>query len=305
MSNPDETPTETGSPATASPGRRERGGRGARRSKRQASATPATPYIVRKIPFYDLLDEETLAKIEDRADQILEEIGMEFRGDEEVLRLWREAGADVDGERVRFPRGLPRSIIDANVRPQFTQHARNPARSVEIGGKSLVFVPAYGPPFVSDLENGRRYASLEDFENFVKLAYQSPSLHHSGGTVCEPVDMPVNKRHLDMVYAHMRYSDKPFMGSVTAPERAEDYRRDVPHPVSARSSSKRTASSPTHQHELAAGARCDHERGAARLRGGQPVRDRDAVHHLRRDGPGHVGRLLWRSPTPKLRPGLP
>ena len=25
-----------------------------------------------------------------------------------------------------------------------------------------------------------------------------------------------------MVYTHMRYSDKPFMGSVTAPERAED-----------------------------------------------------------------------------------
>ncbi|MGI9408981.1 MAG: trimethylamine methyltransferase family protein [Hyphomicrobiaceae bacterium] len=217
MNKPDETPTETGSPA-----RRERGGRGARRSKRQAQSAQSAPYIVRKIPFYDLLDEETLAKIEDRADQILEEIGVEFRDDPEVLRLWREAGADIDGERVRFPRGLPKSIIKASVRPQFTQHARNPARSVEIGGKNLVFVPAYGPPFVSDLENGRRYASLEDFENFVKLAYMSPSLHHSGGTVCEPVDIPVNKRHLDMVYAHMRHSDKPFMGSVTAPERAED-----------------------------------------------------------------------------------
>src|SRR4029453_5928641 len=41
-------------------------------------------------------------------------------------------------------------------------------------------------------------------------------------TVCEPVDVPVNKRHLDMVYAHLRYSDKPFMGSVTAGSRAQD-----------------------------------------------------------------------------------
>src|SRR6201991_4188504 len=49
-----------------------------------------------------------------------------------------------------------------------------------------------------------------------------PGLHHAGGTVCEPVDVPVNKRHLDMVFSHIRYSDKPFMGSVTAPERAED-----------------------------------------------------------------------------------
>src|SRR5918994_1693647 len=63
---------------------------------------------------------------------------------------------------------------------------------------------------------------IEDFRNFVKLAYRAPALHHSGGTVCEPVDVPVNKRHLDMVHAHIRWSDKPFMGSVTHPERAAD-----------------------------------------------------------------------------------
>jgi len=85
-----------------------------------------------------------------------------------------------------------------------------------------VFAPVYGPPFVQNLDDGRRYATIEDFRNFVKLAYMSPAMHHSGGTVCEPVDLPVNKRHLDMVYSHIRYSDKPFMGSVTHPERAAD-----------------------------------------------------------------------------------
>ena len=60
--------------------------------------------------------------------------------------------------------------------------------------------------------------TIEDFENAVKLVYDLPHLHHSGGTVCEPVDVPVNKRHLDMVYAHIKYSDKPYMGSVTAAE---------------------------------------------------------------------------------------
>ena len=93
---------------------------------------------------------------------------------------------------------------------------------MKIGGDATVFAPNYGSPFVHDLDGGRRYATLEDFENFVKLAYATPSIHHSGGTTCEPVDVPVNKRHLDMVYAHLRYSDKPFMGSVTAGERAED-----------------------------------------------------------------------------------
>jgi trimethylamine--corrinoid protein Co-methyltransferase len=93
---------------------------------------------------------------------------------------------------------------------------------VQIGGNATVFAPAYGSPFVRDVDGGRRYGTIEDFRNFVKLANSSPFLHHSGGTVCEPVDLPVNKRHYDMVYAHMRYSDRPFMGSVTHPQRAED-----------------------------------------------------------------------------------
>jgi trimethylamine--corrinoid protein Co-methyltransferase len=93
---------------------------------------------------------------------------------------------------------------------------------VTIGGDASVFAPNYGSPFVFDLDDGRRYATLGDFQNFVKLTYLSGPLHHSGGTVCEPVDVPVNKRHLDMVYAHLKFSDKPFMGSVTAGERAED-----------------------------------------------------------------------------------
>ena len=105
---------------------------------------------------------------------------------------------------------------------QFRQHARNPARSIEIGGNNTVLAPAYGPPFVRDLEKGRRYGTIADFQNFVRLAMMSPGLHHSGGTVCEPVDVPVNKRHLDMVLAHILLSDKPFMGAVTAPERAQD-----------------------------------------------------------------------------------
>jgi trimethylamine---corrinoid protein Co-methyltransferase len=128
----------------------------------------------------------------------------------------------VDGDRVRFPRGLCRAIVTEQAPAIYTQHGRNPARNVQMGGDATVFAPNYGSPFVHDLDRGRRYATLQDFENIVKLAYASPYLHHSGGTVCEPVDVPVNKRHLDMVYAHLRYSDKPFMGSVTAGSRAQD-----------------------------------------------------------------------------------
>ena len=171
---------------------------------------------------FEVLGEEGLAIIEQNADTILEEVGLEFRGDAGALELLKDAGADVTGERVRFPRGLARQIVQATAPRQFTQYARNEANNVEIGGMHTVLAPNYGSPFVRDLDNGRRYGTIEDFRNLVKLTYMSPHLHHSGGTVCEPVDVPVNKRHLDMVYSHIRYSDKPFMGSVTAPERARD-----------------------------------------------------------------------------------
>ena len=175
----------------------------------------------RNIPLYDLLDEPALLALEAQADWLLEEIGVEFRGDQESIELFRAAGASVDGTRVRFDPGLARSLCQSAPR-EFQMHARDPAHTITIGGDHVVFTPAYGPPFVSDLDRGRRYATLEDFRNFVKLAYSSPWLNHSGGTVCEPVDIAVNKRHLDMVYTHLRYSTKPFMGSVTSPQRAQD-----------------------------------------------------------------------------------
>jgi trimethylamine--corrinoid protein Co-methyltransferase len=206
----------------AETGRRRRGGGAeARRARRQGAGPVQLPSIRRKLANYEVLDEEGLSLIEANADLILEEIGIEFREDEEALQLWRAAGADVRGTRVHFPSGLCRSLLKT-APATFTQHARNSERSVEIGGNATVFAPVYGPPFVRDLDKGRRYGAIEDFRNFVKLAYQAPAIHHSGGTVCEPVDVPVNKRHLDMVYSHIRYSDKPFMGSVTHPERAAD-----------------------------------------------------------------------------------
>lgn len=207
---------------TATKRRRGGGGREARQRVRSQDAAVRIPYIKRRLPVYQVLDDESLSVIENNAETILEEIGIEFRDDAEALALWKEHGADVQGERVRIPKGMCRSIIQASAPAEFTQYARNPASSVQIGGDNLVLVPAYGPPFVRNLDEGRRYARLDDFQNFVKLAYMAPGLHHSGGTLCEPVDIPVPKRHLDMLYSHMRFSDKCYMGSVTAPERAED-----------------------------------------------------------------------------------
>ncbi|MBT9383856.1 trimethylamine methyltransferase family protein [Pseudooceanicola sp. CBS1P-1] len=202
--------------------RRTRGGGGAaRRAARSAVSFDTARFIERKIPNYEMLPEEALEIVEANAETVLEEIGVNFVNNPKALALWKEAGADVQGERVHIPRGLARQLC-ATAPARFTQLARNPERNVEIGGKSLVLAPVYGPPFVRDLDGGRRYATMEDFRTFVKLGYMSKWLHHSGGTVCEPTDVPVNKRHLDMIHAHMTLSDKPFMGSVTEPSRAQD-----------------------------------------------------------------------------------
>ena len=202
--------------------RRTRGGGGAaRRAERSAVSFETAKYIERNIPNFEVLNEDALETIESNAETILEEIGVNFVDNPSALKRWKDAGADVQGERVHIPRGLARELCKT-APSEFTQHARNPERSVVVGGKNLVLAPVYGPPFVHDVQGGRRYAKLEDFQKFVKLAYMSKWLHHSGGTVCEPTDVPVNKRHLDMLYAHMTLSDKPFMGSVTEPSRAQD-----------------------------------------------------------------------------------
>ena len=188
---------------------------------RDAGAAAPAAVVTRRVPVYEILDEEALQQLEGHADWILKEVGIEFRGDEEALQLFKEAGATVKGPRVRFDAGHVRALC-STAPAEYRMHGRDPVNSFVLGGDHVVLMPGYGSPFVTDLDKGRRYASLEDFQNFVKLSYLSPWLHHSGGTVCEPTDVPVNKRHLDMVYAHLRYSTKPFMGAVTAPERAED-----------------------------------------------------------------------------------
>ncbi len=212
----------------ASTGRRARGGADARRSLRGSNEIKQAGYIRRNMKLYEPFSDEQLEMIERNAETVLFETGIDFYEDEEAVEMWRAAGADVTGNpadpqryRVRFPRGLVRSLIKTAPR-QYVQHARNPDNNVVIGGDNMVFAPVYGPPFIRNLDEGRRYATIADFQNIVKLVYMLPSLHHSGGTVCEPVDVPVAKRHLDMTYAHIKYSDKPFMSSVTSGERSAD-----------------------------------------------------------------------------------
>ena len=193
-----------------------------RKAERATEPVKRIPFITRKIATYDILSEEGLCLIEENADTILKETGMEFRGDSEVLEILKQAGAEVSGERVRFEPGMCRHFIQASAPKEYIQYARNPENNVVIGGNNTVLAPVWGPPFVHDLDNGRRYATLEDFHKLVKLHTMLPAIHHSGGVICEPVDVPANKRHLDMLLGHIKYSDRPFFGSLLGTKRAQD-----------------------------------------------------------------------------------
>src|SRR5436190_6811635 len=86
---------------TDSPRHRSSGGRAARIAARTASRAEHQPYITRLLKPVEILDEEGLAIIEANADTILEEVGIDFRGDPAALAMLKDAGADVEGERVR------------------------------------------------------------------------------------------------------------------------------------------------------------------------------------------------------------
>ena len=146
-----------------------RSGRRKRQSSPSSGETRA-PYILRKLAPYNVLSDEGLNLIEANADKILAETGMEFQGDPEILAIFAEAGCAVDGTRVRFAPGFCRQTIQANAPREFTQHARNPANNVQLGGDATVPCPSWGPPFVHDQNKGRRYATYEDFKTLVKTA---------------------------------------------------------------------------------------------------------------------------------------
>ncbi len=210
--------TAPGAAATP-PVSRRGGGREGRRALRSAPMA-SFPTLVREIPVYNLVPDEAVELIHEESLRILEDVGCEFR-DDEAAAMWTAAGADVKGTRVRIDRALLMDLV-GRVPPEFTLNARNPDRTVRVGGRNMVFVPMYGAPYVRDLDNVRRYGSLEDLNNFHRLAYMLPALHSSSSICCEPMEIPVPKRHLHIIHSALKHSDKPFMGIVTSKERAED-----------------------------------------------------------------------------------
>jgi trimethylamine--corrinoid protein Co-methyltransferase len=185
--------------------------RGGRRAR--LAADPVAPIVqpLHRIPAYQLATEEQTAAIHDVSLRILEEAGIGFY-DEPSLHILSEHGAVVgDDSIVRFDRELVMEFL-ARCPGEFIHTARNPDRSVVIGGDHMVFAPVAGPPYVHDRVTGRRQGTYADLVNFIKMAQMSPYLHSQGAEIMVPGDIPFHERGLDIMYAHISHGDKPMMG---------------------------------------------------------------------------------------------
>jgi len=200
--------------------RPKRRGREARREVRTAPRHDMLPALKRSLPLVEPMTPEQVERIDRASMDILEEVGVVFR-DPIALEDWKRAGADLCGERVRFDQGMIKELISSIPR-SITLHARNPEKSVDLGGPAAIFVPMTGAPYLRDLDDIRRAPTLDDLAMFHKLAHMAPALHSSAHHIVEPMDHPVAHRHLRITYSSMKYSDKTFMGMTTSGKNAED-----------------------------------------------------------------------------------
>lgn len=168
--------------------------------------------------YFEYFTDEEVQQIHATTLRVLEEVGVDFSC-EPALEVFAKAGCRVEGERVFFkPKFVEEQVAKAP--SEFTLYARSPEKNVKIGGENIAYIPCYGPPFVHDLDNGRRPSNLHDYMNFVKLGQSSANIDITGGMMAEPNDVAHHRRNAEMMYASMRYSDKPFMGGAIGAEAA-------------------------------------------------------------------------------------
>lgn len=167
---------------------------------------------------FEVLNHSQVEEIHEATLQCMETIGIDFRHPP-ALEILARGGAKVDGSRVYFPRPMVASLL-SKAPSEFTLHARNPENNLILGGEQVIFVPTNCAPYVTDLEQGRRYGTLSDYENLVKLTQASPNLDMCSNILVEPNDILPELRPAQTTFACLRFTDKCFMGSAIGAEGA-------------------------------------------------------------------------------------
>jgi trimethylamine--corrinoid protein Co-methyltransferase len=169
----------------------------------------------------EILTEAQLDQIHEQAMRILEEIGTDVLH-ERARDLLAAAGQKVEGERVYWDRGFVMEQV-AKAPRSFRLRGRNPERSLTVGeGGTPVWMNVGGPPFASDLDQGRRSGGIADHDVLVRLTQATDVLNCVQTGAVEATDLQMETRHMDMEYSTIRWSDKPYTTYGTSGPRARD-----------------------------------------------------------------------------------
>lgn len=198
------------------------GRRGRNRSELSRDVLPQLPWSQVHNPYrpFEVLQTSQIDAICHTAYQILEDVGMDILH-EEALEIFRNAGADVKGERVRLDRELIKQAM-ATAPSSFTLHARNPAHNLDLSLGCVNFGSVASAPNVSDLDGGRRVGNQLDYRNLLKLCQSLNAISFLGGYPVEPVDLPPRTRHLDCVADMVNLTDKFYLAYALGAERITD-----------------------------------------------------------------------------------
>jgi len=175
--------------------RRRRGGRRERPTGPAAPTQRPWQLYRRTIEPTKVVSDDELESIHLASLEVLRDTGMDFLHPH-ALKLWADAGAAVDGERVRFDPELVTDLISA-APGEFTMHAPDPRYDVPVGGDNVVFTSVASAPNYVDRAGGRRTGNQDDFRTLLKLCQQLNIVQSHGGYPVEPVDLHPSIRHLE------------------------------------------------------------------------------------------------------------
>ncbi|NNC80817.1 MAG: trimethylamine methyltransferase family protein [Acidimicrobiales bacterium] len=186
--------------------RRRRGGRS--RTPQGPTAIDQPPFRHHQRPFEPtrVVSDDQLESIHKASLSVLQDTGIDILLPE-AQQLFVNAGAKLDGDRVRFDPDMVMEYV-AKAPSEFTLEARNPAHSLRIGGNNVVFTSVASPPNSGDIAEGRRTGNYEDFQNFLRLTQHLNAIQMNAGYPVEPADLHASVRHLHAIRDLATLTDK-------------------------------------------------------------------------------------------------
>ncbi len=156
----------------------------------------------------DLLSDEQVRRLHRASVEILETIGVHVPH-EEVLKLFREAGARVDKDQqiVKIPEAVVSRCLEVAGKT-FTIYGRDRSRKAEFGVGRRNYNSTAGQAHWVEDNLLRRRATLEDVRTASRLGDALPGINIVGA-MADPGELPVEYRCVVVAAEQLKYTTKP------------------------------------------------------------------------------------------------